>query len=293
MEVRMDPPVDEAAPAARPTRPGAGIGLVAEQTGREVERERRLADSRRTTEEDRMRNPAGDHRPDRGDGRGMTARPKHRTPVRGGIGVGNHGGVGVRRGRSPGQAGSAFFLVARRLGAGAASVSAGTPAVAPADAPLSSAVADAARRVVRRFGAAGSESTAGVVSATLPSAVAAAVRRVVRRFGASEASASAAPASATPASVTFDAADRVVRRRVAGFGDASLAASDAASLGSCASPAGTVGRDSRAGAAGRDLPDWASCARSISSSSGGTSLQGSPPDERTGRSERSGRSGRS
>jgi hypothetical protein len=188
-----------------------------------------------------------------------------------------------------GQAESAFLRVARRFGA----VSDEDP---PADSADASAVGSAAvaffRVAVRRFGAAVAASEAGAVSEL------AFVRVEARRFGAVAAPAGAAETSPTSASdagaasTVGIAADRpagwrrVVDRRF-GASDDTGSPAEAASVDGATADADRVDAD-RGGAA---FGDWASCARSISWSSSGTSLHGSL--ERAGRSDRSGRSWRS
>ena len=64
MDIGMPAALDEAARPAGPARP-VGRGSRAQQPGREVEREGRLADSVRTDEQDRLRRRAADHGGDR------------------------------------------------------------------------------------------------------------------------------------------------------------------------------------------------------------------------------------
>jgi hypothetical protein len=139
-------------------------------------------------------------------------------------------------------------------------------------------------RVARFFGAAASASAveAVAVPAAAASTVASAFFRVVRRFG----SAAALSAFAVTVAAVEVAAVRDEVRRARAFGSATAESSPG--VAALVAAAGA-----RSGAAGRGAPfgDWASWARSIASSSSGTSLHGSLDDERAGAwRSRSGRS---
>jgi hypothetical protein len=264
MEIGMSASFDEAAATAFSAWPGGRIGIVTKETGGKVEPEGRLADARRTRDDDRVRRVAGDHRP---DGRGcgpMTA------------------GQEARHRR--GQAVSAFLRVVRRLGAGASTASGppGTsvePVVVASSDDAGDADADvvALARVVRRFGA------GGVVASSSAAASEAvdAVFLVVRRFVAGSA-AERGPAVDPAVEVSPD-----LRRVVLRFGAASGAATGVEAADSIASGSGATSGDSGLGVAA--LPDWANWALSICSSSSGTSLQGSLDRGPAGLSGRSGR----
>ena len=160
---------------------------------------------------------------------------------------------------------------------------ASAPAASPA--ALSAAVADVLR-VVRRLGAgASAASVPGSALAEAGSVAAAlvAVFRVERFFGAADwpSSAGAAP-------------DAVVLRVVRRFGAVVVAASVPAASAVVASAAATASAETGRVSVGRDsvVPGfWLTWARSIASSSGGTSLHGSLDEVARGAASR-GRSSR-
>ena len=213
MEIGVAAVLDEAAATALPARPIRRVRRIAQQPGGEVEGERRLADPGGAGDDDRVRRRSGDHRPDRGRGRVMTAGQEAR--------------------HRDGQAVSAFLRVVRRLGAAPASA-ASAPAAASlaAESPAVSAAptAGALARVVLRFGAA-------LAPAASPAAAEeSALRRGALRFGASAvASGDAAPSDAATAVDSVDSVFRlVVRRFVAGSAPAD--ASDGALDGAASLP---------------------------------------------------------
>ncbi len=241
MEVGVIAVLDQPARATRPARSLVRTGH-AQQPGREVERQRRLADPVRADEQDGLGSRTPDHGGDRDERGGLPPGPGpfHRTN---------------------GQAFSAgaALRVVRRFGvaAGAASPSADASGSAVT---LAAAGLRGARGLAVLAGAspsAGSASAAGAASAASADAVAADLRGA-RAFGASVALAAAVVrgAAGLRAARVFGAAawldhvgpfDRVGR--------------------------GLVDHRGRAGRLGTGF--WATCARSIASSSGGTSLHGS------------------
>jgi hypothetical protein len=162
---------------------------------------------------------------------------------------------------------AAAFRVVRRFGAAAS--------LADAPAPASSdASVDAVPRVVRRFGVAGA--TSAPASAPVVAAVAAAFRGA-RGFGA---------AFVAFAAVAFVVDDRVERR----FG---VAAVDVVSSISEAEVPITSSRTlADSGAVDRVVGRCVTWARSMASSSGGTSLHGSVEDERGAAASRARSAGR-
>ena len=288
MQVRVIAMLEEPAAAACTARPIRAGGADAQEPGRKVEPQRRLAHRGWPREEHRMRGAPGQHRPDRREGDRMSDRPEHAGHA-----------WRIDRGQPSDVPVDAVLRVVRRRGVAAASGSA--VAVDAASSVLAAALARRVRRAgvdtatsdgassaaaavlrveARRLGAAdvAVASPASAADVAADAALVDAFRVVVRRFGvASVASAASAPA-AGPASVA-DAAVRRVRPRV-------LVCAVIASTSSASPSGGVVTRG--ASSTGRASPlgfERAICARTSSSSSGGTSLQGSddprlPPDGR-------------
>ena len=75
VQVGMVAVVDQPATAARPARPRGDVRVDAQQPRGEVQREGRLADPAGPAQQDGVRRPAADHRPDRGERGAMAAGP--------------------------------------------------------------------------------------------------------------------------------------------------------------------------------------------------------------------------
>jgi hypothetical protein len=257
MEVWVVAIVCETAGTACSAWPVVGRGR-AQQPGRQIHGKGGLADPVRPDQEHGLRRPTADHRGDRAERGRLSPGP---------------GAVHAR-----GQAGSAgaVFRVERRFGvAGAAPVSAAvTSAVAVVD-----ALAAAGLRAAR--GLAGALATGSLTPASAPAAWAeapagdtslgaAAGVRVARGARGLAAFSPAAPSAA---------ASRVTRgfRVAVGFAAALAAVPPASTSAAPDETAGVVACAALLGA-GAGLPTGgfcATCARSIASSSGGTSLHGS------------------
>ncbi len=225
----------EAAGTTRPARTIVRVVSATEQGGREVDRERRLADACRPCEEERMRQPAGEHRPDRRDGGGLTpgSCAVHGRPMtrRSPMPCDESSGVAASRSprrphlrlcrsrsswRAPTPTIPALELVVLRVRRFVGASPAGA-AVAVGESPIASGAGSVVRRrVVRRFGAASAApSDAGVADPEPAATAPVALRRVVRRVVAAGAAGSAPASGSIGAKVVGSCPSLVVfvRRR--------------------------------------------------------------------------------
>ena len=280
VDVGMRAVIDQPARPARPARPVGGR-RGAQQAGGKVERERRLADALAVRPEHGVRGRTADHRGHRGERGGLAPGPgpvhRHaRSDQAGSVDAVVRGAAGL-----PGAAG---LRVVRRFGG--ASVEAGSAEVTASAAAFGLRVA---RGLAAAFGAGAPSATSPSASAEAAvAAVSAALRVAGLRVARGLAGAASAPAS-TGADVVAVLVGDVVR------GAAGLRAARGLEMGSSSMTTGAA-RSSGAGltepAGGRlGAGFWATCARSIASSSGGTSLHGSF-ELRCGGAEVTGRSPR-
>jgi hypothetical protein len=230
--------VDHPAAATRATRPGRAGRARAQEDRGEVEGERRLPDACRPRQQQRVGRARLDNCPRRGE--------------RGRLATGTEAVHNDRAGRSGGQVVDVSVDALRRVVRGFG------------EAPAGVAFAAGLRTVVRRFGAAFGAPAAppdAEVDAVAP------VRRAAVRFGA------AVSAPAWPATSGVSPAPGDARRAVRRFG----AAASAAPLAGASVTGDSATRLAGGATAGPLFGRVESCARSIASSSGGTSLHSPPP----------------